>query len=78
MFLGQNTKLIPPPSFLLALVTLQTVSVGLVGAGTIGASLLGMLVEQREVLRTQFHLDVQIRAVASADKVYIRVRCPRG
>ncbi|CAN0372100.1 unnamed protein product, partial [Hapterophycus canaliculatus] len=46
-----------------------TVSVGLVGAGAIGASLLGMLVEQREVLRTQFHLDVQIRAVASADKV---------
>ncbi|CAM9631247.1 unnamed protein product, partial [Ectocarpus sp. 13 AM-2016] len=45
-----------------------TVSVGLVGTGTIGASLLDMLVEQREVLRTQFHLDLQIRAVANADK----------
>ena len=42
---------------------------GLVGTGTIGASLLGMLADQREVLRTQFHLDVQIRAVANADKV---------
>ncbi|CAB1120771.1 unnamed protein product [Ectocarpus sp. CCAP 1310/34] len=40
-----------------------TVSVGVVGTGTIGASLLGMLVEQREVLRTQFHLDLQIRAM---------------
>ncbi len=44
-------------------------SVGLVGTGTIGASLLGMLADQREVLRTQFHLDVQIRAVANAEKV---------
>lgn len=42
---------------------------GIVGTGTIGASLLDMLVEQREVLRTQFHLDLQIRAVANADKV---------
>lgn len=47
----------------------KTVSVGLVGVGAIGSSLLGLLVEQREVLRTQFHLDLQIRAVANADKV---------
>lgn len=47
----------------------QTVSVGLVGVGMIGNSLLRMLVEQREVLRTQFGLDLQIRAVANGDKV---------
>ncbi|CAN0058261.1 unnamed protein product [Pylaiella littoralis] len=47
------------------------VSVGIVGTGTIGASLLDMLVEQREVLRTQFHLDLQIRAVANADKMFL-------
>eukprot|EP00903_Cladosiphon_okamuranus_P016316 g15048.t1 len=48
-----------------------TVSVGLVGAGTIGASLLAMLVDQTDVLRTQFHLDLQIRAVANADKMFL-------
>ncbi|CAM9972779.1 unnamed protein product, partial [Laminaria digitata] len=53
-------------SFLLSQLT---VSVGLVGAGVIGTSLMGMLVEQREVLRTQFHVDLQIRAVANAYKV---------
>eukprot|EP00752_Nemacystus_decipiens_P016060 g14356.t1 len=47
------------------------VSVGLVGTGTTGASLLGMLVDQTEVLRTQFHLDLQIRAVANADKMFL-------
>lgn len=54
----------------------QTVSVGLVGAGAIGNSLLGMLVEQRAVLRTQFGLDLQIRAVANGDKVWSNSVCP--
>lgn len=44
-------------------------SVGLVGVGRSGRSLLGMLVDQREVLRKQFHLDLQIRAVANDEKV---------
>lgn len=48
-----------------------TVSVGLVGVGMIGNSLLRMLVEQREVLRTQFGLDLQIRAVANGDKMLL-------
>lgn len=42
---------------------------GLVGVGRSGRSLLGMLVDQRKVLRKQFHLDLQIRAVANDEKV---------
>jgi bifunctional aspartokinase / homoserine dehydrogenase 1 len=42
----------------------KTISIGLVGPGTVGATLLDQLHRQNERLREQFNLDLRIRAIA--------------
>lgn len=43
----------------------QTISIGLIGPGLIGETLLRQLHEQAEVLRTRFNLDLRVRGIAS-------------
>lgn len=42
----------------------KTISIGLVGPGTVGATLLDQLQRQNDRLREQFNLDLRIRAIA--------------
>jgi aspartokinase/homoserine dehydrogenase 1 len=42
----------------------KTISIGLIGPGTVGATLLDQLHRQRERLRDEFNLDLRIRAIA--------------
>lgn len=42
----------------------KTISIGLIGPGTVGSTLLGQLGRQRVRLREEFNLDLRIRAIA--------------
>jgi aspartokinase/homoserine dehydrogenase 1 len=49
----------------------QTVSVGLVGPGNVGATLLQQLAEQTERLRTDFDLDLRVRGIATSKRMVL-------
>jgi bifunctional aspartokinase / homoserine dehydrogenase 1 len=50
----------------------QTLSIGLVGAGNVGAALLDQIAEQADALRRRFNLDLRVRAVASSGAMALR------
>ena len=49
----------------------KTISVGLIGPGTVGATLLEQLEKQSEKLSEQFNLDLRIRAIARSQKMLL-------
>ncbi|MCB9688009.1 MAG: bifunctional aspartate kinase/homoserine dehydrogenase I [Alphaproteobacteria bacterium] len=49
----------------------QTLSIGLVGAGNVGATLLEQFAQQAEALRRAFHLDLRVRAIASSSRMVL-------
>ena len=49
----------------------KTISIGLVGPGTVGATLLDQLHRQNERLREQFNLDLRIRAIARSGSMLL-------
>lgn len=49
----------------------KTLSIGLVGAGTVGATLLDQFHEQAEFLRDEFNLDLRVRAIATSEKMLL-------
>lgn len=49
----------------------KTISIGLIGPGTVGATLLNQLHRQRERLRDEFNLDLRIRAIARSKSMLL-------
>ena len=49
----------------------QTLSVGLIGPGVVGAVLLAQLAEAREALHRDFHIDLRVRAIARSAKMLL-------
>src|SRR5687767_2878612 len=49
----------------------HTVSIGLIGPGTVGAVLLEQLASQRERLRRDFHLDLRVRGILTSRKMLL-------
>lgn len=49
----------------------QTISIGLIGPGNVGATLLSQLNEQVERLRDEFKIDLRVRAIATSDKMIL-------
>ena len=49
----------------------QTLSVGLIGPGGVGATLLEQLHEQAQTLREQFHLELRVRGIATRDRMLL-------
>lgn len=49
----------------------KTLSVGVIGPGTVGATLLSQLHAQIEALRLQFNLELRVRAIASSKKMLL-------
>jgi aspartokinase/homoserine dehydrogenase 1 len=49
----------------------HTVSIGLIGPGTVGAVLLEQLASQRERLRRDFHLDLRVRAILTSRRMLL-------
>jgi aspartokinase/homoserine dehydrogenase 1 len=49
----------------------HTVSIGLIGPGTVGAVLLEQLASQRERLRRDFHLDLRVRGILTSKKMLL-------
>jgi aspartokinase/homoserine dehydrogenase 1 len=49
----------------------HTISIGLIGPGTVGAVLLEQLVSQAERLRRDFHLDLRIRAILTSRQMLL-------
>ena len=49
----------------------KTLSIGLVGAGTVGATLLDQFHEQAEFLRDEFNLDLRVRAIATSSEMLL-------
>ena len=49
----------------------KTISVGLIGPGTVGGTLLDQIDQQRERLLQEFNLDIRIRAIARSRKMYL-------
>jgi aspartokinase/homoserine dehydrogenase 1 len=47
----------------------QTLSIGLLGPGTVGSALLGQLAEQADHLRRRFNLDLRVRAIADSRRM---------
>jgi aspartokinase/homoserine dehydrogenase 1 len=49
----------------------HTVSIGLIGPGTVGAVLLEQLASQRERLRRDFHLDLRVRGILTSRRMLL-------
>ena len=49
----------------------KTISIGVVGAGTVGGTFLDQLADQSRRLRDDFNLDLRIRAIASSKKMLL-------
>jgi aspartokinase/homoserine dehydrogenase 1 len=49
----------------------KTISIGLIGAGTVGAALLRQLEKQRDRLVQEFNLDLRVRAIARSKKMIL-------
>src|SRR5688500_1091302 len=49
----------------------HTVSIGLIGPGTVGAVLLEQLASQRERLRRDFHLDLRVRGILASRRMLL-------
>jgi len=49
----------------------HTVSIGLIGPGTVGAVLLEQLASQRERLRRDFHLDLRVRGILTSKRMLL-------
>ena len=49
----------------------KTLSVGLIGPGTVGAALLRQLAKQRERLANEFNLDLRVRAIARSQSMIL-------
>lgn len=49
----------------------KTVSLGLIGPGNVGANLLDQMSAQAEKLRTEFGLDLRVRAIATSTQMYL-------
>lgn len=52
----------------------KTVSIGLVGPGNVGATLLDQMAEQAEHLRREFGLDLRVRAIATSGRMLLADR----
>lgn len=52
----------------------KTISIGLIGPGTVGAALLDQLHRQHERLRDEFRLDLRIRAIARSSHMLLGAR----
>ncbi len=52
----------------------KTISIGLVGPGTVGATLLDQLSQQAEQLRREFGLDLRVRAIATSSRMLLADR----
>ena len=52
----------------------KTVSVGLIGPGNVGATLLDQISAEAERLRREFGVDLRVRAVATSSKMYLAER----
>ena len=53
----------------------QTLSVGIVGVGLIGSTLMKQLEEQKRVLKDQFDIDLRVRALANSQKMLLEEPC---
>jgi len=51
--------------------SMQAISVGLIGPGNIGGTLLDQIAQQKERLNQQFGLDIRIRAIANSKKMLL-------
>lgn len=49
----------------------KTISVGIIGAGVVGATLLDQLHRQRERLRERFNLDLRVRGIARSSRMLL-------
>ena len=49
----------------------HTVSIGLIGPGTVGAVLLGQIASQRERLLRDFHLDLRVRGILTSKRMLL-------
>ena len=49
----------------------KTISIGLIGPGTVGASLLRQIDKQSEKLRSNFNLDLRVRAISRSRKMLL-------
>lgn len=56
----------------------HTVSVGLVGVGTVGAAFLRQLVARAPALRERHHVDLRVRAVAGSRRMRLSETAPEG
>lgn len=52
----------------------KTISIGLVGPGNVGATLLDQLSQQAEQLRREFGLDLRVRAIATSSRMLLADR----
>jgi aspartokinase/homoserine dehydrogenase 1 len=52
----------------------QTVSIGLVGAGNVGSTLLGQLARQAKRLKEDFDVDLRVRAIATSRRMLLSDR----
>ncbi|MGH7504468.1 MAG: bifunctional aspartate kinase/homoserine dehydrogenase I, partial [Longimicrobiales bacterium] len=52
----------------------QTLSIGLVGAGSVGGTLLKQLAEQSALLKERFDLDLRVRAIATSRRMLLADR----
>jgi len=52
----------------------KTISLGLIGPGNVGATLLDQIGEQADRLRRDFGLDLRIRAIATSTRMYLAER----
>jgi aspartokinase/homoserine dehydrogenase 1 len=50
----------------------KTISIGLIGSGTVGAALLRQLDKQRDRLAQDFNLDLRVRAIARSKKMLLQ------
>ncbi|MCH9693065.1 MAG: bifunctional aspartate kinase/homoserine dehydrogenase I [Gammaproteobacteria bacterium] len=49
----------------------KTISIGIIGTGTVGAALLRQLEKQADKLASQFNLDLRVRAIARSQKMLL-------
>lgn len=49
----------------------HTISVGLIGPGLIGATLLKQIYNQKEILKQKYHIDLQVRAITNSKKMLL-------
>ncbi|MEO0366265.1 MAG: bifunctional aspartate kinase/homoserine dehydrogenase I [Pseudomonadota bacterium] len=49
----------------------KTLSIGIIGVGTVGSALLKQIHDQRELLKRRFNLDLRVRAVARSQRMLL-------